>query len=67
MDSRSSQQNLALQNAFLPLKVQPTTAQPNISQAEIHIEIPHTRGTIVVNWSTDNAAACVTFIRDLLR
>ncbi len=60
-----SQQSVALQNAFIPLSVRPTTVQP--SQAAIHIEISHARGAIMVDWPTDNAAACATFLRDLLR
>jgi hypothetical protein len=29
--------------------------------------IQHTRGTVKVSWPTENAAACATFLRDLLR
>ncbi|WP_435036333.1 transposase [Pseudomonas neuropathica] len=29
--------------------------------------IQHPRGTVKVNWPTESAAACATFLRDLLR
>ena len=29
--------------------------------------VPHPRGTVKVNWPTESAAACATFLRDLLR
>jgi len=37
-------------------------ASPNIC-----VEIQHPSGTVKVNWPTENAAACATFLRDLLR
>ena len=37
------------------------------ASSTICLEIPHPRGTIKVNWPTESAAACATFLRDLLR
>jgi transposase-like protein len=59
-----AQKSAALQPAFIPLPMQ-TTA--HVSSSNISIEILHPRGTVKVNWPTDNAAACAAFLRDLLR
>ena len=58
------QKSTALQPAFIPLPMQ-TTA--HLSSSNISVEILHPRGTVKVNWPTESAAACTTFLRDLLR
>jgi transposase-like protein len=62
-----SQKNFALQPAFIPLTLQSPASRSDITSATIGLEIPHPRGTVKVNWPTDSAAACATFLRDLLR
>lgn len=62
-----SQKPLALQPAFIPLTLQSPTSRSDITAATICLEIPHPRGTVKVNWPIENAAACATFLRDLLR
>ncbi|WP_339493943.1 IS66-like element accessory protein TnpA [Pseudomonas sp. EA_35y_Pfl1_P108] len=58
------QKSTALQPAFIPLPLHETG---HGSSTNISIEILHPRGTVKVNWPTDNAAACTAFLRDLLR
>ena len=62
-----SQKSVALQPAFIPLKLQSPATKSEVAPATIRIEVPHPRGTVVMNWSTESAAACATFLRDLLR
>ena len=62
-----TQQNTALQPAFIPLAMQLAGANSQAASPNICVEIQHTRGTVKVNWPTENAAACATFLRDLLR
>lgn len=59
-----AQKSTTLQPAFIPLAMHETV---HGSSANISIEIPHPRGTVKVNWPTDNAAACAAFLRDFLR
>ena len=61
-----AQKNLALQTAFIPVKALSSTSAPQIS-ATIRIEVPHSKGVVVVSWLAENAAACSAFLRDLLR
>ncbi|VVO31317.1 IS66-like element accessory protein TnpA [Pseudomonas fluorescens] len=62
------QKNLALQTAFIPVKASTSTStSPQTLAATIRIEVPHSRGAVVVSWPADNAAACTAFLRDLLR
>ncbi|WP_415760459.1 IS66-like element accessory protein TnpA [Pseudomonas sp. LT1P18] len=61
-----AQENLALQTAFIPVKALSSTAAPQIA-ATIRIEVPHSKGVVVVSWPAENAAACSAFLRDLLR
>ncbi|NWB50139.1 IS66 family insertion sequence element accessory protein TnpB [Pseudomonas gingeri] len=58
---------MALQPAFIPLPLQPIGARLEATSSTIRLEIPHSRGTVKVNWPTESAAACATFLRDLLR
>ena len=63
-----TQKAMALQPAFIPLSLQAIgTKSDSASSSTICLEIPHPRGTIKVNWPTESAAACATFLRDLLR
>ena len=62
-----AQKSTALQPAFIPLPVPLAGAKSHTSSSNICVEIQHPRGTVTVNWPTENAAACATFLRDLLR
>ncbi|MGZ9706249.1 IS66-like element accessory protein TnpA [Pseudomonas sp. GNP013] len=62
-----TQKNTALQPAFLPLPLPLAGANSQAASSNICVEIQHSRGTVKVNWPTENAAACATFLRDLLR
>lgn len=59
--------NLALQTAFTPVKALSSTAPPQVLPATIRIEVPHSKGVVVVSWPAEYAAACSAFLRDLLR
>ncbi|WP_442114582.1 IS66-like element accessory protein TnpA [Pseudomonas sp. PAB10] len=61
------QKSTALQPAFTPLPMPLPGANSQAASPNICVEIQHPRGTVKVNWSTENAAACATFLRDLLR
>lgn len=61
------QKNLALQTAFIPVKALSSTAAPQVLPATIRIEVPHSKGVVVVSWPAENAATCFAFLRDLLR
>ena len=58
---------LELQPAFIPLPLQLAGANSQASSSTIFLEIPHPRGTVKVNWPTESAAVCASFLRDLLR
>lgn len=62
-----AQKNLALQTAFVPVKALSSTAAPQVLPATIRIEVPHSKGVVVVSWPAENTAACSAFLRDLLR
>lgn len=62
-----TQKNLALQTAFIPVKAGPSIATLQALPATIRIEVPHSKGVVVVIWPTENAAPCSAFLRDLLR
>ncbi|MFS0827099.1 IS66-like element accessory protein TnpA [Pseudomonas phoenicis] len=62
-----AQKTTAMQSAFVPLPVSLTGANMHPAASNICVEIQHSRGTVKVNWPTENAAACATFLRDLLR
>jgi transposase len=61
------QTSVAVQPAFIPLALQSPASRSDITPATILLEIPHPRGTVKVNWPAENATACATFLRDLLR
>ncbi|MGV8864986.1 MAG: IS66-like element accessory protein TnpA [Pseudomonas sp.] len=61
------QKSHALQTAFIPVKTSPPIAAHQVPPATIRIEVPHSKGTVVVSWPVENVAACSAFLRDLLR
>jgi transposase-like protein len=61
------QKSTALQPAFVPLPMQLVGANSQAVSSNICVEIQHPCGTVKVNWPTESAAACATFLRDLLR
>lgn len=64
---RHTQKNLAVQTAFTPVKTLSSTVAPQVLPATIRIEVPHSKGLVVVSWPAENAAACSAFLRDLIR
>ncbi|MCO8310952.1 IS66-like element accessory protein TnpA [Pseudomonas mandelii] len=62
-----AQKSTALQPAFIPLPMQRAVENSHAAASNIYVEIQHPRGTVKVNWPTESAAACATFLRDLLR
>ena len=62
-----AQKTTALQPAFIPLPMQLAGANSPAASSNICVEIQHSRGTVKVTWPTEGAAACATFLRDLLR
>jgi transposase-like protein len=62
-----AQKNLTLQTAFIPVKTSPPVPMYQALPATIRIEVPHSKGVVVVSWPAENAAACSAFLRDLLR
>ncbi|WP_456016853.1 IS66-like element accessory protein TnpA [Pseudomonas fluorescens] len=62
-----AQKSTALQPAFIPMPMPPTGANSQAALSNFCVEIQHPRGTVRVNWPTENAAACATFLRDFLR
>ncbi|MNF65806.1 Transposase [compost metagenome] len=62
-----TQKSTALQPAFIPLPIPLAGANSHASPSNICVEIQHPRGTVKVNWPTESAAACATFLRDILR
>ncbi|WLI28663.1 transposase [Pseudomonas rhodesiae] len=62
-----AQKSTALQPAFIPLPMQLAGANSQAAPSNICVEIQLPRGTVKVNWPTESAAACATFLRDLLR
>jgi transposase len=63
----TQQNSTALQPAFIPPPLPSAGANSQATSSNICVEIQHPRGIVKVNWPTDNAAACATFLRDLLR
>ncbi|WP_421138696.1 IS66-like element accessory protein TnpA [Pseudomonas sp. NFX15] len=62
-----AQKNLTLQTAFIPVKTSPPVPMHQAHPATIRIEVPHSKGVVVVSWPAENAAGCSAFLRDLLR
>ena len=57
---------MALQPAFIPVPLPLAGGHSQAASSSICIEIQHPRGTVIVNWPTESAVACATFLRDLL-
>ncbi|MFL1495405.1 IS66-like element accessory protein TnpA [Pseudomonas antarctica] len=62
-----AQKSTALQPAFISLPMPPAGVSSHAASSNICVEIQHPRGTVKVKWPTESAAACATFLRDLLR
>ena len=62
-----AQKNTTLQPAFLPLALPLAGASSHDTSSTICVEIQYPRGTVKVNWPSENAADCAAFLRDLLR
>ncbi|POD79261.1 transposase [Pseudomonas syringae group genomosp. 3] len=62
-----AQKNVTRQTAFIPVKTSPPAPMHEALPATIRIEVPHSKGAVVVSWPADNAATCSAFLRDLLR
>lgn len=62
-----AQASQAIQPAFIPLHPQLLNAGALAQPSSICLEIPHPRTPIRVTWPVDSAAACASFIRELLR
>ena len=61
-----AQKNLPRPPAFIPVKT-PAPSPTHQAIPAIRIEVPHSKGVVVVSWPAENAAACSAFLRDLLR
>ncbi|KPY37102.1 ISPpu14, transposase Orf1 [Pseudomonas syringae pv. rhaphiolepidis] len=61
------QKSPALPPTFIPLPMPLAGANSHPASSNICVEIQHLRGTIKVNWPAESAAACATFLRNLLR
>ncbi|MGX0890792.1 transposase [Pseudomonas sp. ADAK2 TE3594] len=48
-----AQKNLTLQTAFIPIKTSPPVAMNQTLPATIRIEVPHSKGVIVVSWPAE--------------
>ena len=62
-----TQKSMALHPAFVSLPMPLASTESQSASSTISVEIQHPRGTVKVNWPTESAAACATFLRDLLR
>lgn len=62
-----AQKTIALQTAFVPVKASTPSSIYPAMPATIRIEVPHSKGVVVVSWPAESAAACSAFLRDLLR
>ncbi len=49
--------------AFIPVPIAPTTAEPSV----IRVEIRRGHAAVKIDWPTDAAEACATWLRDWLR
>ncbi|AKK01411.1 IS66-like element accessory protein TnpA [Pseudomonas sp. CT11-2] len=62
-----TQKTTALQPAFIPLHTQMLSAGSQVHPSSICLEIQHPRTPIKMSWPVDSAAACASFLRELLR
>ncbi|MGO2453328.1 IS66-like element accessory protein TnpA [Pseudomonas taetrolens] len=54
-----TQKNTAPQPEFIPLPMQLAGVNSQAASSNICVEIQHPRGTVKVNWPTENAAAMI--------
>lgn len=62
-----TQKNVERQSAFVSLPMPLVRSESQAPSSNISVEIQHPRGTVKVSWPTESAAACATFLRDILR
>ncbi|WP_205300267.1 transposase [Pantoea sp. Tr-811] len=62
-----NQKTVALQPAFIPLHPQLLGAGTHAQPFSISLEIQHPRTPIKMTWPVESAAACASFLRELLR
>ncbi|MFJ7311525.1 IS66-like element accessory protein TnpA [Pseudomonas sp. NPDC098747] len=62
-----AKKSVALQAAFLPVKLPPSEAPPETPASTIRIEISHPRGSVILNWPTESSADCASFLRGFLQ
>jgi len=62
-----TQQNTELQPEFIRVPMRLAEVNSQAGSPNICVEILHPHGTVKVSWPTESAAACATFLRDLLR
>lgn len=55
MDSGAGAENLALQTAFISVKAAPSIASHQAHPATIRIEVPHSKGAVVVRRPAESA------------
>ncbi|WP_339539669.1 hypothetical protein [Pseudomonas sp. RA_15y_Pfl2_54] len=65
MDSGACAEKPDPANYLYPLKALSSTVAPQVLPATIRIEIPRSKGVVVVSWPAENAAACFAFLPDL--
>lgn len=62
-----NQKTTAVQPAFIPLHPQMLGVGSHARPSSICLEIQHPRTSIKMDWPVDGAAACASFLRELLR
>lgn len=62
-----NQKTTAVQPAFISLHPQMLGVGSHAQPSSICLEIQHPRTPIKMNWPVDSAAACASFLRELLR
>ncbi|MNF39095.1 Transposase [compost metagenome] len=62
-----TQKTTALQPAFIPLHTQMLSTGSQVNPSNICLEIQHPRTPVKMSWPVDSAAACASFLRELLR
>lgn len=62
-----NQKATAIQPAFIPLHPHVLSAGAHAQPSSICLEIQHPRTPVKMTWPADSAAACASFLRELLR
>ncbi|HCF5653949.1 TPA: IS66 family insertion sequence hypothetical protein [Pseudomonas aeruginosa] len=62
-----TQKTTAIQPAFIPLPSQMLGTGSHTQPSSICLEIQHPRTSVKMTWPVDSAAACASFLRELLR